>query len=156
MMLWWLERQPRERALLVAGCVLTLGFGFLQFVFLPLLQYTASARDRYDAAIATLADIETGARTLQGARAVAGARGEGAMRTVVAATATELGLAVSRLQPLDAGDLDVWLDGVSSPLLYQWIGRLQDRGIPVVRATIQKRDEATVSAQITFSGGSDS
>ena len=30
---------------------------------------------------------------------------------------------------------------------------IQERGIPVTRAVIQKNDGATVSAQITFAGG---
>lgn len=150
MMQWWSERQPRERALLVAVAALAAAFAVFQALVVPLLHYRAAAREQHDAALAMLRDVEDGARVVQGLRAAQGARAEGSARTVVSATATELGLAVTRLQPLESGDLDVWLDGVAAPLLYAWVGRLQDRGIPVARAVIQKSDGGTVNAQITF------
>ena len=153
MMQWWTDRHPRERALLISVCALSCAFGIFQFLLMPLVHYRASAQDQYDAALAMLADVEAGARIIGAIRAAAGERSEGAARAVVAATATELGLAITRLQPLGNAELDVWLDGVGAPLLFAWTGRLQERGIPVVRAVIQKSDGATVSAQITFAGG---
>lgn len=152
MNLWWSDRQPRERTLILSVGALAVIFAVFQFVIMPLANYRASARDQHEAALAMLQEVEAGARTVQTLRATAGERPEGAARTVVATTATELGLAISRLQPLESGELDVWLDDVASPLLYAWIGRLQERGIPVTRAVIQKNDGATVSAQITFAG----
>lgn len=152
MMQWWFDREPRERALLLGVAMMAGLFAFFQFLVLPLVHYRASAQDQYDAALAILEDVEAGARTAQAIRAAAGARPEGAVRTIVAATATELGLAITRLQPLETAELDVWLDNVSAQLLYAWVGRLQERGIPVTRAVIQKSDGATVSAQITFAG----
>lgn len=149
---WWSDRLPRERALLLSVAVLTCAFGMFQFLLMPLVNYRASARDQHEAALAMLEEVETGARTVQALRTTAGERPEGAMRTVVAATATELGLPITRLQPLENTDLDVWLDNVSSPLLYAWIGRLHERGIPVSRAVVQKSGGNAVSAQITFAG----
>jgi general secretion pathway protein M len=150
---WWADRQPRERMLLASVGVLVFVFAVFQFLIMPLADYRASAQDQHDAALAMLQEVEAGARTVQTLQAAAGERPEGAARTVVATTATELALAITRLQPLESGELDVWLDDVASPLLYAWIGRLQERGIPVTRAVIQKNDRATVSAQITFAGG---
>ena len=150
---WWAERQPRERMLLACVGTLVVVFAVFQFLIMPLAAYRAFARDQHDAALAMLQEVEAGARTVQTLQAAAGERPEGAARTVVATTATELGLAITRLQPLESGELDVWLDDVASPLLYAWVGRLQERGIPVTRAVIQKNDGATVSAQITFAGG---
>ena len=150
---WWSDRQPRERTLLGGVGVLVLLFVVFQFLLMPLADYRASARDQHEAALAMLQEVEAGARTIHALQAAAGERPEGAARTVVATTATELGLAITRLQPLESNELDVWLDDVASPLLYAWVGRLQERGIPVTRAVIQKNDDATVSAQITFAGG---
>lgn len=153
MMQLWSDRQPRERTLLLGVGVLVCAFALFQFLLLPLVQYRASARDQHEAALAMLQEVEDGARTVQALRASAGERSDVPARTVVATTAAELGLAVTRFQPLENSELDVWLDDVASPLLYAWIGRLHERGIPVTRATIQKNDGATVSAQITFAGG---
>ncbi len=150
---WWSDRQPRERTLIAGVGALMLMFAVFQFLILPLAAYRASARAEHEAALAMLQEVEAGARTVQTVRAAAGERPEGAARTIVAATATELGLAITRLQPLESSELDVWLDDVASPLLFAWVGRLQERGIPVTRAVIQKNDGATVSAQITFAGG---
>lgn len=150
---WWSDRQPRERALLSGVGALVSLFVVFQFLLVPLAGYRASARDQHEAALAMLQEVEAGARTIQALQAAAGERPEGAARTVVATTATELGLAITRLQPLESNELDVWLDDVASPLLYAWVGRLQERGIPVTRAVIQKNDGASVSAQITFAGG---
>ncbi len=150
---WWFDREPRERLLLTSVGALALAFGVFQFLVVPLAQYRASAHDQHEAALAMLAEVEAGARTVHALRATAGQRAEGTPRTIVAATATELGLTITRLQPLENAELDVWLDDVASPLLYAWIGRLHDQGIPVTRAVIQKSDGATVSAQITLAGG---
>ena len=160
---WWSDRQPRERSLIAGVGVLVLVFVVFQFLLMPLANYRVSARDQHEAALAMLQEVEAGARTVLSLQDAAGKRPEGAARTVVATTGvtsklltgiqTELGLAITRLQPLESNELDVWLDDVASPLLYTWVGRLQERGIPVTRAVIQKNDGATVSAQITFAGG---
>lgn len=153
MMQWWSAREPRERTLLLGVGVLVCAFALFQFLVLPLGHYRASARDQHEAALAMLQEVEAGARTVQALRAAAGERSDAPARTVVSATATELGLPIARLQPLENAELDVWLDDVAAPLLYAWVGRLQDRGIPVTRAVIQKSDGSTVTAQITFAGG---
>jgi len=150
---WWTDRQPRERALLLGVAALVCAFALAQFLLLPLIHYRAAAQAEHEAALAMLTEVEAGARAVHALRAAAGERPEGAGRTAVATTATELGLVITRLQPLETTELDVWLDDVDSKLLYAWVGRLQERGIPVTRASIQKSDGATVSAQITFAGG---
>lgn len=149
---WWEDRSTRERTLVLGVGGLAVVFSLFQFLLLPLVHYRASARDQYEAALATLQDVESGARLVRGLRTT-GDRPEGGVRTVVAATATELGLAITRLQPVGDNQLDVWLDAAASPLLYSWVTRLQDRGILVARAVIQKNDGTTVSAQMTFAEG---
>lgn len=156
MMQWWFERQPRERLLLGTVGALVVVLALIQFALLPLLSYRAAARDQHATALALLQEIEAGARTIQAQRAIQAKRPDGSMRTLVAAAASDIGLSITRLQPVENTGLDVWLDNVGAQLMYAWIARLQDQGVPVVRAVIQRTDDATVSAQITFAVGTGS
>ena len=152
MIQWWSDRKPREQALLLSAAGFVVAFIFVQFLIIPLVHYRSSARDQLSSALEMLTEVEKGARAVQAIRATAGEQPAGAVRTVAASTATELGISITRLQPLENDELDVWLDDVAAPLLFSWIGRLAKRGVPVARAVIHKGDGTSVNAQITLTG----
>jgi type II secretory pathway component PulM len=150
---WWSDRSQRERAALGGVALVTLLFALFQFGLKPLVSMHRSAAAAYASAAALLADVEAGAVQIQALQAGTRIRSDVPARTAVSAVAAEQGLTLTRLQPLEKGDLDVWLDDVSSPALFTWLGALSDRhGIAVVRAQIQRNDGGTVRAQITLAG----
>jgi len=155
MMVWWLERSQRERAAIAGMAILVLVLGLFQFGVKPLINWRHSAQAEYEAAMALLAQMETGAQTIQAVSAETTSRSNMPARTAVAAVASEHGLAITRLQPLENGDLDIGLDDVSSPMVFKWLTVLSERhGITVSRASLQRGDNGTVRAQITLAGGS--
>jgi len=155
---WWDDRQPRERTLILClGAVLAV-FALYQFGLKPLLSYRTAAIATYEDAAALLSEVEAASREIQALRSTSVLKSDAIPRTVIGATASELGLPITRLQPHENGGLDVWLDDVPSTALFKWVAVLYERhGIAVVRASIQKNDDgATVRAQITFTEGNES
>ncbi len=153
-MQWWHERTQREKAALVGLGGLLLVLCAVQFGMKPLVAYRLGAKTDFENAVALLAQVEADASEIEGLRSGAVARAHVEARTAVGLVASEQGLAITRLQPHENNDLDVWLDDVGSPALYKWITALQERyGISVARASIQKSEGGSVRAQITFAGG---
>jgi type II secretory pathway component PulM len=155
MMPWWSERSRRERIALGSMAALVVLMALFQFGVKPLVSWRESAQADYEAALALLAQIETGAQAIQAVSAETTGRSTMPARTAVAAVASEHGLAITRLQPLENGDLDIGLDDVNSPTLFKWLAALSERhGLMVARASLQRGDNGTVRAQITLAGGS--
>jgi type II secretory pathway component PulM len=151
---WWLERSGREQAALVGLGLLVVAFAMFQFAVKPLIAYRMSAKADYENAVELLTQVESDARDIQTLQAGAALRSDVPARTVVSVVASEQALAITRVQPLENGELDVWLDDVASVALFKWVTTLYERhGIAVVRAAVQKDDGGTIRAQITFAGG---
>jgi len=152
---WWLERSGREQAALAGLGLLVVVLAMFQFAVKPLIAYRLAARADYESAVELLSQVEADARDIQALQTGAALRSDVPARTVVSVVASEQALAITRVQPLDNGDLDVWLDDVASVALFKWVTALYERhGIAVVRAAVQKNDGGTIRAQITFAGGS--
>lgn len=151
---WWLGRTSREQAAMGALAVAAALFILFEFGLKPLVNYRRDAQADYDGALALITQIETDAHQIQALQAVRTPRSAVPARTAASMVAGEQGLSLTRLQPLENGDLDIWLDDVASPVLFKWLGSLSEHhGIAVVRAAIQRNDNGTVRAQITLAGG---
>ena len=154
MIAWWLDRSSREQIALGAGAVIVTLFILFQFGLKPLVDYRRGAQADYDGALALLTQIETDAQQIQTLQATNAPRTTMPARTAVSMVAGEQGLSLTRLQPLENGDLDIWLEDVTSPALFKWLAALSERhGISVVRAAVQRNDNGTVRAQITLTRG---
>jgi type II secretory pathway component PulM len=153
---WWDERSRREQAALsVLGCII-FAFVLFQFAIKPLISYRLAAKADHERAVELLAQIEADAREIQTLQASAAKRSDMPTRTVASMVASEQGLTITRVQPLENGDLDVWLDDVASAAVFRWVTALHERhGISVIRASLQKSDGGTVRAQITFVEGTE-
>lgn len=155
---WWSDRPPRERRLIIGLAAVIAAMTLYQFGLRPMIDYRRAASDAYTTAAEILNDVEAGAREIRAARGLSAKKANTPGRIAASAAALELGLPIMRLQPVENGLLDVWLEDVSSPLLFTWIARLHERErLAVVRAVIQRNDGgATVRAQITLSESSGS
>jgi len=154
MMPWWLERSRREQTALLALGLVVLALAVFQFAVKPLVDYRTAAKADYESAVELLSQVEADARDILALKAGAALRSDVPARTVVSVVASEQALTITRVQPLENGDLDVWLDDVASVALFKWATTLYERhGIAVVRASVQKNDGGTVRAQITLAGG---
>ncbi len=151
---WWAERTSREQAAIGASAVAVLLFVLFELGFKPLVNYRRDAQADYDGALALITQIESDAHQIQALQASRTPRSAVPARTAVSMVAGEQGLSLTRLQPLENGDLDIWLEDVASPALFKWLGALSEHhGIAVMRAAIQRNENGTVRAQITLAGG---
>src|SRR5690606_3447696 len=124
---WWGDRALREQVLIAGLAALMFLFAVYQFVLKPVSDYKAAASVSYETAAAFLAAVESSAYEI---RAMGGADKPSAdgdaqtMRANISATARELGLSITRLQPVPDGQLDIWFDGVGSGDLFNWVNVL--------------------------------
>jgi len=153
----WMERNERERLLLaIAGGLMAL-LVLWQLVLKPVAAYRADAQAGYERAQERLEEMQRAAA--QAAALMARSRdGEasptGDVRGIAMAAARAKGLTVTRLQPNDDGGLTLWIDGVDTRVLYDWVVMLQkDHGIVVQKASVSANDgAATVRAQLQLAG----
>lgn len=151
---WWTDRSERERGAIAAVAALVVVLALLQFGLKPLVSLRQSAQADYESAMALLTQVETDAQRIDALRAEMPATSRVPARTAVSAVANAQGLTLTRLQPLENGELDVWLDDIASPALFTWLTTLADgHGLSVSRATLQQGALGLVNARITFAGG---
>ena len=157
---WWTDRSIREQVLLASLSLIAVLLIAFQFVVRPLVEYRAAAAAANQEAMAYLKDVESSAATIIGLQDLIRIDVDAdiqTMRTAVSTAARDAGIAITRLQPITSGGLDVWLDNAESTSLFNWTVSLHEKyGIGVTRASIQRNDDATVRAQISLSGGGES
>lgn len=153
---WWESRSVREQVLLAGLCFLAALFLLYQFGAKPLSDYRAAAAVSYEAAATYLNDVETDAAKIIAFQNLAkndGGRDVQSIRATVSEMAQDLGLTITRLQPVADEGLDVWLDSTDSAAFFSWTIQLHEKhGIGVTRANVQRNDDSTVRAQVTFGG----
>lgn len=151
---WLNERSRREQAALTALALVVVAFAVFQLAINPMIAFRLAAKADYESAVAQLAQVEADAREIQALQAGAAIRSEAPARTVVSVVAAEQALAITRVQPLENGDLEVWLDDVASVPVFKWMTVLYERhGISAAKALVQRNGDGTIRAQFTFAGG---
>ena len=155
MMDFWSSRSARERLLiLLAG-------GLVAILLLNLLLVRPLRMARQEA----VASLAVAARTLD---AVTAARPAGSGVTATSAVpvagedlrarlvdlAAERGLAVSRLQTSERGDIIIQFDQAAAPLLFTWLEAAERQlGVEPARASVFSERSGTVRASFEFRGG---
>jgi type II secretory pathway component PulM len=152
---WWNARTTREQALIACGIAVIFALVLYQTVYWPASTYLSHARQARQDAMTNLTDVEAAARVIQASRATASTRqplGDGGLRAAGTAAASEVGLAISRLQPLEQGGVEFWIDSAPAPQVYRWIEALHQKyGVTVVKADMLQVDGAdNVRAQIAL------
>ena len=147
----WTAMTARERGLIVLASVVALALAGVQFGLVPLAAKRDQARAAYAEAAVVLAEVRDGAARLE----TLGASGEGpepgALRAVLTASATQRGLAITRVQPLDDDALSVRFDSAEPASLYAWLTSLTETtGARVRQATVRRDGGSADAVQATF------
>lgn len=157
---FWNNLTGRERLmLLIGGCVALVVLGYFAFLR-PLVGYVSASEREVAAARATYERISAGAAEVTAARERGAANNQRTanvpLRVAVSRAARGAGVAISRIQPAEDGGLTVWVESVSSPLMYRWINQLANsHGIAPAKVIAQKSaTEGRLRVQLQFEGPS--
>lgn len=142
---WWSERTSRERVLIFTSALLIAMFVLYQGGVTPLRAFYNAAQQSHVEAQDYLADVEAAARGVHNLKAAAQGRvplDDGGLRTAAAIVAKEVGISITRLQPLNDGAAEFWLDDVPAPQVYRWLSILNERhGIVITKADLRRSGE---------------
>ena len=143
---WWRERSQREQRMLAALGVLFAAMLVWFAAFGPLADAIDARRSRHAALAADLS-------ALRAVRAVTPVpRADRPVAEIVAASAASAGLEFTATRPLENGVL-VTIAAVKPIFLFGWIATLErDAGVVATRVSVQRNDDATVSAEVGFAG----
>ena len=152
----WTERQPREKLLIGIAAGLVLLLIAAQFIVKPLSAYPGSQKRLLDQAQRDLTVMKEGKIALSGATPqIKESLESGEAQSMITNSAGQKGLTISRRQPNGDSGLTVWLERADSKLLYSWISGLTGRySISLLGANLNRNDDGTVRAQLTFKMGS--
>ncbi len=155
MMKFWTERDAREKLLI--GIALGLAALVLggQFILKPLLAYPGAQKTAYESSQSDLDIMRKGQAVLKGYKAVSKTLlSPSDAQSKVTKSAAAKGLVISRRQPNGETGLSLWFENAESTLFYNWIDELTSSyNITLLRANINRNDDGTIRAQITFKLG---
>ncbi len=148
--IWKKLEQSEKRLLIAAGLLTVLVVGY-QFVFSPLLEQRDRARNGYALSLSTRADVR---QMTSGFIQTNKPHSDQPLQAIVTDTASVFGLSINRLAPVDASNLNLWLEDSNSQAIYFWVLDLsQNHGVSVERALIRRGDNGLVSATLLVSKG---
>ncbi|MEO0608074.1 MAG: type II secretion system protein GspM [Pseudomonadota bacterium] len=128
---WWIEMAPRERFLIVVASLLTIIIVGWQFILVPSLTARDEAQVRLDTADRTLSRIQESyiLKRAQGAAAPSNARPTSGniddFKAGVTAAASDMGLAIARLQGNDANSVRLIFENVDPRMVFVWLEDVQ-------------------------------
>lgn len=147
---WWMQRNERERRMLLVMAVAIGAFVYWLGLLRPLEQARLHAEQRYlDAA---RAHLESGAAVAE--LDAAGMRGNSGLAQDLAANARAAGLDDVRKEGEAGGPVAIVIDRASPQTLFAWLDALrQQHGIVPTTVHLEARDGA-VQARLEFPAGS--
>lgn len=141
----------REKLMVIIMGVLIVLFIVWQFILSPLLNYHSDATRQQEQAQKDRSYIEQNISRL-GQSSVVGAKKDFS-REALLRLSREAGIErLNRIQPQPNGDLKIWIDDVTGPVLYQFLSQVErTHATRITNAQITRKDTDFVSAQVSFS-----
>jgi type II secretory pathway component PulM len=128
-------------------------------VFVPLQTYRQATQTSLNTAREVFNEVSFAARVIEERATISphsekGQNGE-PVRVLASATAQQLGLGITRIQPLTETDVAFWFDMVEVRDLFRWIVALEaDARVSVPRVEVVKLPDAdAVQAQVVLRSG---
>ena len=124
----------------------------------PLEGYRESAYAGYISAAEVFQDVSGAAAELERRESAVSpatpAAEDRPVRVTASATARQLGLGITRIQPINDDEVSFWLDGAGVRDLFRWMVALEtEHGVRITKADIQKSPGGeTVQAQVVLRG----
>ncbi len=153
---WWSALTLREQGLIALMLILGLGLGFFYGVLRPINQHYDDGLRVLAAASAEAGRVKSVVQSARILQSGAPTRPTGTtnVRAAIGETALAMGITVTRLQPDQNGNLNVWLDAVPTRDFFRWLTVLQkNHGVSVAKATVQSEDGTpNIRAQLVLRG----
>ena len=130
---WWNTMAPRERLLIAIAGTLTVIIVVWQFILVPSLSARAEAKARLAESDRTLSTIQEAymLKRAQGSAAPTDARPQSAniddFKASVTSAASDIGLAIARLQGNDTNSVRLIFENADPRLVYVWLEDVQAR-----------------------------
>ena len=154
----WAGQTPREQVMIVACGALMALIALWFLVLAPALDYRGQARASFEAQLEDHLALVTG---IERHRALAASgeqsAGQGApLRTLIGTRAREDEVPITRVQPMENGQLSVWVDRISEERLMAFLlGLAEEEGVRVTRMSLDRESADLVRVQmvLTRTGG---
>ena len=145
------ELTLREKYMVIIMGVLIILFIVWQFILSPLLSYHGDALRQQAKAQKDRSFVEQNISRL-GQSATTGEKIDFS-RDALLRLSRDAGIErLNRIQPQPNGDLKIWIDDVTGPVLFQFLTRVErTHATRITNAQITRKDTDFVSAQISFS-----
>ena len=152
----WKKSSAREKALVaVAGALLGI-FILWQFAYKPLANWPKAQERALQQAELDLKIMQKGQSVLR-AQSMSTQDQEitvlapADFQTTINNIAKDKGLTISRRQPGGDRELTLWLENTKTTAFYAWVDDLtKGYNISLLRAQLNRNDDASVRAQVTF------
>lgn len=154
----WEQRPQREQQMLLAGAAAVLLTLVYLVVWEPAQRARVAAENELSSARATAQQLERAAALVPAQRAqqqASAGRDRSLLAQVNQATRSNtLGKSPERLQPDGEDAVRVWLEDVQLEALLRWLVEVEQRGLRVVSADVERRDPGLASARLQIERGS--
>jgi len=149
----WMQQTPREQALIAgcAGLIVLIAVWF--FVLSPALSYRNQMRASYETQVEDHLALVEGIERYRALAVANEAEADNAapLRTLVGTRARTAGIAITRVQPMEDGQLSVWVDRVAERELMGFLLDLADsEGVRVTRMSLDREGDGVVRAQMVL------
>lgn len=148
--LFWLDRSPRERQLLLVMLVLlgivVVGLGIVR----PLAGAKAAAEARLDRVTLEAGQVSALADRLRTAQKDAPPPISVSLPLAVSQSATAAGFTLAALDPQGEDRIGINIPAARSPALFTWLRDLARQGIFVERMTMRTAGDQTLSVEATL------
>ena len=148
--LWWRARARREQILLtVAALLAALLFGWFAVVK-PLAAAQEAGRARYERSVVALGTARAMVLQSRQAPAVAAPALPAPIEPLLVAAAAEAGLADAQVASAGPGRTNMRIGAVRPQVLFDWLARVEARGIRVAALRVVPNADRTVAAELSF------
>ena len=145
------ELTPREKLMVIIMGILIILFIAWQFILSPLLNYHGDALRQQVKAQKDRSFIEQNISRL-GQSSAAGEQKDFSRKALLKLSRDGGIERLNRIQPQPNGDLKIWIDDVTGPVLFQFLTRVErTHATRITNVQVTRKDTETVSAQISFS-----
>lgn len=148
---WWRAKTLREqRLMLAAGALAAVVLAWLVLVR-PMGDALADAKERHSAAVVRLAETRAAVERHRKAASGVPVPLAGSLDAILAASATEAGFPVARVDRASASQATIVIEAVRPPAFFAWVARMEaERGLAVERLTATANSDQTLAVQATF------
>lgn len=150
----WMRQSSREQVLL-ASCAGLIVIVLVWFAVLsPALSWRNAMRASFEAQVDDHLELVAGIERYRALAAAGQSAAEAGapLRTIVANRAREAGVAITRVQPLEDGQLGVWADRTGEgQLMALLLALAEEDAVRVTRMSLEREEAGLVRAQMVLS-----